>query len=190
MTIFYLNLLLLKPQSMPIKLDIPVPRAVKMYYEHACNWGANMVINQRSAAGAIITAALSFYPLDSQTLPVVWRDAKDDLDILEVTVEMKLDVSMMLPHHYRVLGELLEKMYEREFLAFCVGRFVMIPNYEAAVNAWGERYSLNEDDWNKDVWRKHIHRKYSKQLTELLEQEQAKRMRKFNEVLVERVGVR
>lgn len=172
---------------MPVVLNIPVPRAVKLYYEHPCNFGADMIINQRSAAGGIISAALSFYPVHTEVLPVVWRDSKDDLDILTVTVEMKLDATMMLTHHFRVLGELLEKMYEREFVAFCVGRFLILPNYEAAVNAWGERYELNEDDWNKDQWRKHIHRKYSRQIYELLNRELTARSAKYKKLLTDRV---
>lgn len=174
---------------MPVTLDIPVPRAVKLYYEHPCNFGANMIVNQRSAVGGIITAAMSFYPIEREVLPVVWRDAKDNLDCLSVTVEMQLNVTMMLPHHLRVLGELLEKMYEREFLAFSIGRFVTIPSFEGAVKAWGERYQLEEDDWNRDDFRKHIHRKYGKQVTELLKREADARMVKFNESMAERVKV-
>ncbi|HLO43904.1 MAG TPA: hypothetical protein VK175_06190 [Leadbetterella sp.] len=174
---------------MPVTLDIPVPRAVKLYYEHESNFGANMTINQRSAVGGIITAALSFYPVEPDLLPVVWRDSKDTLEIMTVTVEMKLDVEMMLPHHFRVLGELLEKMYERELLAFCLGYFGRMPNYEGAITAWSDRYGLNDDVWDRDFWRKHIHRKYSKQINEILARENAVRSQKFKESLAMRVKV-
>jgi hypothetical protein len=172
---------------MPVILEIPVPRPVKLYYEHPCNFGADMIVNQRSAVGGIITAVMSFYPLQEGELPVVWRDDTALLDILPIKLEMKLDMKMMLSHHFKALGELLEKMYEREFLAFCVGRFVKIPNYEGAVTAWGERYGLDEDDWGRDVFRKHIHRKYSKQVLRLLEMENSKRMERFQTALVERI---
>jgi hypothetical protein len=173
---------------MPVVLEIPVPRAVKKYYEHVANFGPSMVVNQRSAVGGIISAVCSFYPLQESEMPVVWYDQHEVLDVLRLEVEQKLDVSMLLPHHFRVLGELLEKMYEREFLAFCVGRFVKIPNYSAAVSAWGERYQLDEDDWGKDIFRKHIHRKYSKNVQMLLDMENTHRMEKFNKAVADRVG--
>ena len=55
---------------MPVVLEIPVKTVVKRYYEHPNNFGADMVANQRSAVGRIITAVMSFYPLQEGELPV------------------------------------------------------------------------------------------------------------------------
>ena len=164
---------------MAVALDIPVKATVRAYYEHPANFGADMVANQRSVVGAIVTSVMSFYPIDVDVLPVAERKPKEDLVNMRVVVEHKLNVSMMMYHHLRSIGELLERMYEREFVAFCVGRAMVMPNYEAAVKAWGERYFGGNDEWDWEGFKRHVHKKYADNLKLLFDEEEKRRLERL-----------
>lgn len=152
---------------------------MKEYYEHPANFGADIVANQRSVVGGIVTAVLSFYPIDVDVLPVAERRAKDDLVTMRVVVEHKLNVSMVMYHHLRAIGEMLERMYEREFVSFCVGRAMVMPNYEASVKAWGERWFGGNDNWDWEGFKRHVHKKYAENLKGLFEEEERRRLQRL-----------
>lgn len=162
---------------MAVIIQIPVPRYVKKFYEHPTNFGPNMVVNQRSVVGSILTTVLSFDPVDKHDLPVKWRGKVfDGMDLLEVKVVMPLNIVALTPHHLRTLGETLEVMFEREFLGFCSGRFKHSPNWNAAVIAWRNRYELMEDDANWDSWKRWMLEKYKDSVNLMLDIENKARM--------------
>lgn len=166
---------------MSVTIEIPVPAVVKKYYEHPANFGLNMVADQRSAVGIIITTVLSFYPLESYNLPIKWRDKKENLALIKVQVCMPLKEELVSPHHLRTLGETLTMMYEREFFSYCVGRFMIKTNYESAIAAWMHKFNLEEDDANWDTFRRNIQRKYGDRIMELLRMEEEKRREALKE---------
>lgn len=149
-------------------LEIPVHPVVKAFFEHPSNIGSNAIIEKRHWIGRHISSVVSYIPLEPGDLPVglTERDL-EKLVIYKVSVSFPLKIEQLTMHHYFLLGQVMESIFEISILNFCKGRFVYSLNYTAAIADFFERYDLNKVDYDRDNYRRFVYKKYGKQIEEL-----------------------
>lgn len=149
-------------------LEIPVHPVVKAFFEHPSNLGKNATIEKRHWIGRHISSCVSYIPLEPKDLPVgVTERDLEKLVIYKVKVSFPLKIEQLTMHHYFLLGQVMESIFEISILNFCKGRFVYSLNYSAAITDFFERYGLDKVDFERDNYRRFVNKKYGEQVQEL-----------------------
>jgi hypothetical protein len=158
-------------------LEIPVKRIVKAYYLHESNIGPDLVINARSEYGRIIGLHASFLPADTHERAVKRRMRSEQLVVMRVETTFDVNLDLMSMHHLYCIGDAFEALFEREFYAFCVGRYQKVPSFNAAVEDFFTIYSLRAFDLHPDNFRRAMDRKLGNKLQTLYNKNLAIRKR-------------
>lgn len=142
-------------------LEIPVPPVVKAYFSHPSNIGEGAVIEQRHWLARHICSVVSYHPLDKADLPVQYTEKSlEKLTMFSFSVSFPLKINQLTMHHYCLLGQVLESVFELAVINYCRGRFSFSLNYTAAVDDFFKRYELDKVDYDKDNYRRFVNKKY------------------------------
>lgn len=151
-------------------LEIPVQPIVKAYFSHPSNLGENCIIEKRHWLGRHISSVVSYHPLDKADLPVQYSkksvEKLSKLTMLSVEVSFPLKIENLTMHHYCLLGNVLESVFELAVINYCKGRFSFSLNYSAAIDDFFQRYGLNNVDYDRDNYRRFINKKYGPKIEE------------------------
>jgi hypothetical protein len=143
------------------QLEIPVSPIVKAYFSHSSNLGDSAVIEQRHWLARHICSVVSYHPLDKADLPIHYQEKNlEKLTMFSFSVSFPLKIDQLTMHHYCLLGQVLESVFELSVINFCKGRFSFSLNYSAAIDDFFKKYDLDKVDYEKDNYRRFINKKY------------------------------
>jgi hypothetical protein len=145
------------------KLEIPVKPLIKKYFEGQLS--DDLIIEKRHWLARHICSVVSYHPLDKLDLPITYSE-KDlsEMEMLTLQVTFPLKVRNLTNHHYVLLANVLESIFELAVINFCRGRFAFSLNYNAAINDFFERNDLDSVEYDKDLYRRFINKKYGSQI--------------------------
>jgi hypothetical protein len=150
------------------EIEVPVKKIVKAYFLHETNLGPDPILGARSEVGRIISAQSSFNAEYQDDLAIKVRRRNEKLTIIRLKTTFKVETDKLSMHHLYSIGDALEALFEREFWAFCVGRFSKAPAFYAAVDDFFMIYDLDKWEINKESFRRVQTRKYQQHVGKVL----------------------